>query len=138
MNWSATSIAEAIKGRRVYVIGNGGSYANAAHLANDLLSCGVRAFTMDASSLTATANDFGYETVFERWIENVGDQGDVLIALSGSGTSRNIVHAMEAAARKRMKAFLITDYLRSRDMQQSEEDQIVLAHELMRLLRDQG
>jgi len=52
------------KAKRVYIIGNGGSYANAQHIANDLIGCGIKAYTLDAASLTASANDFGFENVF--------------------------------------------------------------------------
>ena len=139
MNYSTTSIAERIKkANKVLLIGNGGSYANAAHIANDLLACGVPAFTLDAASLTASANDYGYETVFARWLSTVGSEGDLLIALSGSGRSPNILGAIHAAQMKKMDHILVTDYLRSQDMQQSEEEQIVLGHEVMRILRDAG
>ena len=129
-------LAEKVKrAKRVFLIGNGGSYANAAHIANDLLSVGVPAFTLDAATLTASANDYGYETVFARWIETVGSEGDLLVALSGSGTSKNIVDAIATARSKGMEAVLITNYLREKDMQASEEDQLVVGHELMRCLR---
>ena len=131
-----TLLLEKIKrAKRVYLIGNGGSYANAAHIANDLLSCGIKAYTLDAATLTALANDFGYESVFATWIEKLGEKGDLLIALSGSGTSSNILAAINQAIMKNMDFHLVTDYLRTRDMQQSEEDQLVLGHELMRALR---
>jgi D-sedoheptulose 7-phosphate isomerase len=123
------------KARRVYVVGNGGSYANASHIANDLLACGVRAYTLDPASLTRSANDQGYENVFSDWLSVVGEPGDLLIALSGSGTSSNIVKAIEEAAYIGMDSYLVTDYLQTRDMQQSEEDQLALGHELMRGLR---
>lgn len=128
--------AKVRKAKRIYLIGNGGSYANAMHIANDLISCGVRAFTLDPSTLTAIANDFGYEVAFSRWISTVGEEGDLLIALSGSGTSENIVRALEAARAKGMDTELVTDYLRTRDMQQSEEDQIRIGHDLMRAVRN--
>jgi len=121
--------------KRVYLIGNGGSYANAAHIANDLISVGVKAYILDAATLTAMANDFGYEGVFARWLQTLGEKGDLLIALSGSGTSKNIVAAIAAAEAIGMDTHLVTDYLRTRDMQQSEEDQIVLGHNLMRALK---
>jgi D-sedoheptulose 7-phosphate isomerase len=123
------------KARYVFLIGNGGSYANAQHIANDLIACGVKAFTADPATLTATANDYGYEKVFSTWLRVVGSRGDLLIALSGSGTSRNIVLAIDAAKSMGIDTHLVTDYLRTRDMQQSEEDQLVLGHELMRRLR---
>jgi len=124
------------KARRVYLIGNGGSYANAAHIGNDLLSCGIKAYTLDAAFLTATANDVAYEDIFARWIETLGEAGDLLIALSGSGTSKNITRAIRAAQMIGMHTHLVTHYLHGRDMQQSEEDQIVLGHELMRALKN--
>ena len=138
MNYSPTSIAKRIKkANRVFIVGNGGSYANAAHIVNDLLACGVPAFTLDAASLTASANDYGFETVFARWVSTVGCEGDLLIALSGSGRSPNILGAIDAAQMKGMDHILVTDYLTTMDMQQSEEEQIVLGHEVMRLLRAQ-
>ena len=124
------------RARRVYLIGNGGSYANAAHISNDLLSCGIKAYTLDAAILTAWANDIGYESIFATWLETVGEKGDLLIALSGSGTSPNILKALDTARTIGMEFHLVTDYLRTRDMQESEEDQLVIGHELMRALRD--
>lgn len=130
-----TLIEKVRAAKRVFIIGNGGSYANASHIANDLLACGIKASTMDAAALTAAANDFGYETVFSRWISTVGEEGDLLIALSGSGTSSNILKALEIAKIKGMETHLETDYLRSLDMQESEEAQIKVGHDLMRALR---
>ena len=123
------------KAKRVYVIGNGGSYANAMHMANDLLSVDIKAYTLDPATLTAFANDCGYENTFANWLSAVGEHGDLLIALSGSGKSKNIIAALFTAHAMGMDTHLVTDYLRTRDMQQSEEDQIVLGHELMRALR---
>ena len=57
---------------KVMIIGNGGSYANALHIANDLLSCGIAAYTMDPATLTAFANDFGYYSAFQKWISICG------------------------------------------------------------------
>lgn len=130
------TLAESVRrAGRVYIIGNGGSYANASHIANDLLSVGVKAYTLDPATLTAFANDYGYETVFARWLEVVGEEGDLLIALSGSGTSINIVDAIALAKSIGMETMLVTNYLREKDMQGSEEEQIVLGHRLMKELR---
>lgn len=121
--------------RRVYLIGNGGSHANAEHIANDLLSVGIKAFTPNTAFLTATANDKDYDSVFSRWLKVVAEKGDLLIALSGSGTSPNIVRAVRLAKRMGMDVELITDYLRTLDMQQSEEVQLTIGHEWMRCLK---
>ena len=131
-----TSLADACrKAKHVFIIGNGGSYANAVHICNDLLSVGVKAYTLDPATLTAIANDYAYEVVFARWLAVVGEEGDLLVALSGSGTSKNIVNAIVEAEKIGMETMLVTDYLRTRDMQQSEEDQIAWGHEAMRCLR---
>ena len=126
-------LSEAVKNaKRVYLIGNGGSFANAVHICNDLLSVGIKAYTLDPASLTASANDYGYETVFSRWLTVVGEPGDLLIALSGSGRSRNIQDAIRTAQSIGMSTQLWTNYLRDMDMQQSEEDQLVVGHQIMK------
>lgn len=123
-------LSEAVKAaRRVYIVGNGGSYANAAHMCNDLLEAGVKAYTLDAATLTAWANDYGYEQVFSRWIKRVGEPGDLLVALSGSGTSENILNACAAAHVIGMEIHRIFGAERGEGMQEAEEAQIKLGHE---------
>ena len=129
-------IAKIKRARRVYLIGNGGSYANAQHIANDLLSCGIRAFTLDPATLTAFANDYGYYKAFERWISIVGERGDLLVALSGSGKSPNILGALDAAERIGMDVHREFGAEQGFDMQTAEEHQIWLGHTLMRALKD--
>ena len=131
-----TSLLERIKkADRVFLIGNGGSYANAQHIANDLIACGITALTLDAATLTATANDFGYDFSFSRWISVCSKRGDLLIALSGSGTSRNILLAIKEAEAIGMDIHREFGAAHGVDMQASEERQIWLGHELMRALR---
>lgn len=120
--------------KRVYIIGNGGSYANAMHICNDLIACGVKAYTLDPASLTATANDFGFEYVFSRWLDVVAEKGDLLIALSGSGKSRNILRAIEHAERIGMDVERIFG-APLLDMQTAEEVQIQLGHKLRKELQ---
>ena len=123
------------KAGRVYIIGNGGSYANAIHIQNDLLACGVRAFTLDPATLTAFANDYGYAFVFERWLNVVGEKGDLLIALSGSGTSANILRGITVADRIGMDVERVFGAPKF-DMQTAEEMQLSIGHDLMKALRD--
>lgn len=125
-----TLLEKVTKATYVFLIGNGGSYANAMHVANDLLAVGVRAITLDPATLTAIANDHGYENVFAYWIKKIGQKGDLLIAFSGSGTSPNIVKALAEAHSLGLQTHLVTHYLKGRDMQESEEDQLVIGHEL--------
>lgn len=142
--------AELLKNaKRVLIVGNGGSFANAIHICNDFLLVGVKAMTLDPSTLTASANDFGYETVFERWIETHGEPGAILIALSGSGQSPNIRRALAMAKQKGMTTFGLfgayneldematADFLSlaGDDMQEAEEAQVAWGHEIMRSLK---
>jgi len=91
------------RGATIYTCGNGGSAANASHLAQDLSKGtrtrnGPRMRTVclcdNVSALTAWANDNGYETVFAQQLMTLGRQGDVLLAISGSGNSRNVLEAV--------------------------------------------
>lgn len=101
-------IAESLRnGGKVMFCGNGGSAADAQHLATEMVvrltgdmerpAIAALALTTDTSILTATANDYGYEFVFRRQIEALGNRGDVLIAISTSGKSPSILAAMAAA-----------------------------------------
>ena len=99
-------LVEAIAaGRKVLFAGNGGSAGDAQHLAGEFLSrlnydrapLPAIALTTDSSVLTAIGNDYGYERVFERQVLGLGVAGDVLIAISTSGRSPNILRAIEAA-----------------------------------------
>lgn len=96
------------KGNRVAVIGNGGSAAIASHVAVDLLkNAQIPALAFnDAAVLTCLSNDLGYETVFAKPIELLARKGDVLIAISSSGRSMNILKAVVMAAK--MKNTIIT------------------------------
>ncbi|MDE3201130.1 MAG: D-sedoheptulose 7-phosphate isomerase [Acidobacteriota bacterium] len=93
-------------GNKILWCGNGGSAADAQHLAAELVGrfrrerrgmAGV-ALTTDTSILTAVANDYGYDTIFERQVEAIGSAGDVLVGISTSGNSLNIANAIEKAS----------------------------------------
>ena len=120
------------RAKRVYIIGNGGSYANAHHLCNDLLSCGIRAYTIDPATLSAFANDSGWEYALARWLGVVGEPGDLLLAMSGSGRSENILLAIEQAKELGMAVYKIFGNERGEDMQHAEESQLILGHEVYR------
>lgn len=105
---SATLILEAVeRGNKVIWIGNGGSAAESQHLSAELVGrfrinrrpIASIALTTDTSVLTAIGNDFGYEDVFARQVEALAQKGDVVIAISTSGKSPNIVRAMGTANR---------------------------------------
>ena len=86
------------KGRKVMFVGNGGSASIASHQATDYLkNGGMRALAFnDAAMLTCVSNDLGYERVFEKQVAMLADPGDVLIAISSSGKSENILRAVAA------------------------------------------
>ncbi len=96
-------------GGRVYVLGNGGSAADAQHIAAELVgrfkqhgrpALPAMALTTDTSALTAISNDYGFEEVFARQVEALVREGDVVWALSVSGSSPNIIKAVKAAKRQ--------------------------------------
>src|SRR5882757_9477149 len=92
-------------GNKVLIAGNGGSAGDAQHIAGEFLSrlnfdrnpLPAIALTTDSSVLTAIGNDYGFDKVFERQVRGIGRPGDVLIAISTSGRSPNIIVALEAA-----------------------------------------
>ena len=93
------------QGQRIYLCGNGGSAADAQHIAAELIGRFVNhrralpaiALTTDTSALTAIGNDYGYDEVFSRQVEGLCREGDVLIAISTSGNSDNVLKAVDAA-----------------------------------------
>ncbi len=95
-------------GRTILLAGNGGSAADAQHIAAELVGrfaynrpgLAAVALTTDTSALTAIANDYGFERVFARQVEALGRRGDLLIAISTSGRSPNVIAALQAARAK--------------------------------------
>jgi D-sedoheptulose 7-phosphate isomerase len=89
-------------GKKILLVGNGGSAADAQHIAAELVGRFLKrrkglaaiALTTDTSAITAISNDFGFEKVFSRQVEALGHEGDVLIAISTSGNSENIIQAV--------------------------------------------
>lgn len=93
---------------KILIAGNGGSAAGAQHIAAELIGrfekqrpgMAAIALTTDTSAITAIANDFGYDNVFSRQIEGLGNAQDIFIGISTSGNSANIVNAVDAAKKK--------------------------------------
>ena len=114
---AAAAIVEALtRGGKVLLFGNGGSAADAQHVAAELVGRFERvrrpfaaiALSADTSVLTAISNDDGYERVFTRQIEALARDGDVVVAITTSGRSPNVVHALEAAAQRGLRAIGVT------------------------------
>ena len=113
---AASLMSEAILvGNKILSCGNGGSHCDAMHFAEELTGRyrenrqALPAIAIsDPSHISCVSNDFGYEYVFSRYIEGLGNKGDVLLGLSTSGNSKNIILAFEAAKEKGMKTVALT------------------------------
>lgn len=114
---SGQIICEALaSNRKILLCGNGGSAADAQHIAAELVGCYEKqrrswpaiALTTDTSALTAVSNDLGYEQVFARQVAGLAQAGDVLIAISTSGKSKNVLRAAEQARELGCKIIALT------------------------------
>jgi len=150
-----------IEKRNVFICGNGGSAANALHLANDLHygigACGpepkipglrVEALSANTGIITCLANDTGYDNIYAHQLEVNAQSGDLLIVLSGSGNSSNVLRAIEAAKRLGLRSYAIvafnggrckdkadqTVHFRINDMQVAEDVQMIVGHMCMQWL----
>src|SRR6185369_5488862 len=113
---AAKVIAESINsGGKVISCGNGGSHCDAMHFAEELTGKyrenrrAIPALSIsDPTHISCVSNDYGYEFIFSRYIEALGNRGDVLLGLSTSGNSMNIIRAAEAAKEKGMKVIILS------------------------------
>lgn len=144
-------------GRQVFFCGNGGSAGNAIHLANDFVygiakrtGGGLRAVALSANPavMTCLANDVGYEHIYSEQLAVMANEGDLLVVLSGSGNSPNIVAAIDCATARKVKSYAILGYgggqakeradvaihFPVNDMQIAEDLQLVVGHMLMQWL----
>lgn len=105
-------------GNHIWIAGNGGSAATASHFATDLSRCSnskgapVRGISLCDNSglITAIGNDFGFDYIFSRQLNNAAVEGDLLVVLSASGNSRNLLVAMECAKAKGVKVLALTGF----------------------------
>jgi len=111
------ALASALKsGRKALACGNGGSAADSQHFAAELVGRFERerpglpgiALTVDSSALTAIANDYDFDRVFSKQVEALGNPGDVLLAISTSGNSKNVIEAMKAAQARGLVVIALT------------------------------
>ncbi len=144
-------------GANVWICGNGGSAANAAHWANDFIypiaksaPKGIRitALTANPAVVTCLGNDIGYDLIFSRQLHTFSASGDILIVLSGSGNSPNILRALETGQELGLKSFAILGFdggkaaaladvpllFHVNDMQVAEDAQMVVCHALVKAL----
>ncbi len=146
-----------VQKKQVFFCGNGGSAGNAIHLANDFLygiakrpggGLRVNALSANPAVITCLANDIGYDRIYSEQLSVLANPGDVLVVLSGSGNSPNIVAALEQAKSMNVKSYAILGFTGGRckeladvpihfdvdDMQISEDLQLVVGHMLMQWL----
>ena len=114
---AANMMVEAlIRGNKILSCGNGGSAGDAQHFSSELLnryerdrpSLPAMALTTDSSTITSIANDYSYDEVFSKQVRALGQPGDILLAISTSGNSRNVINAMEAALARDMTIVTLT------------------------------
>jgi len=142
-----------INSNHIYFVGNGGSAGNGQHLANDFVygatkgSKGLKVSSMAANTsvVTCLANDIGYDQIFSHQVSTFCDEGDILVLLSGSGNSPNVVSACEQAKALGVETIAITGFdggklkeladisihTRVDDMQVSEDLQLIIFHMIM-------
>ena len=143
--------------RQVFFCGNGGSAGNAVHLANDFLygiakktggGLKVQALSANSAVMTCLANDIGYDSIFSEQLAVQAQAGDLLIALSGSGNSPNIIRAIEQAKVMNVKSYAILGFTGGKckeladvpihfpihDMQIAEDMQLIVGHMMMQWL----
>jgi D-sedoheptulose 7-phosphate isomerase len=147
-------------GNKLLLCGNGGSAADCQHIATELMirlshhiqrpALPAIALTTDTSNLTAGGNDIGFENVFARSVEGLGNKGDVLFSISTSGNSPNIIKAVDSAHNKKMKVigFLggnggklkdlvdLPIIIPSSNVQRIQEGHITIAHIIVELVED--
>ncbi len=157
INEVAHLLIEALElGGKILIFGNGGSAADSQHIAAELVgkllvkrrALPAIALTTDTSALTALANDFGYEVVFQRQVEALGQKGDVAVGISTSGHSPNVLLAVQTAHDRGMKTVALTgrdggplskvvDYsitVPSDSTQRIQESHITIGHILCELI----
>ena len=114
---AANMMVEAlIRGNKILSCGNGGSAGDAQHFSSELLnryerdrpSLPAMALTTDSSTITSIANDYSYDEIFSKQVRALGQPGDILLAISTSGNSRNVINAMEAALSRDMTIVALT------------------------------
>ena len=130
-----TTLAKLIKNANfVYICGNGGSASTANHFAQDLVKiAGIKAISLCANEaiVMAYANDNGYENIFSYQLSVFANKGDLLITISGSGTSLNIVHANNYADWKEIDRYAFPTMLELNcSMQEAENEHLKLAHQV--------
>ncbi len=109
-------MVDAIKtGNKIISCGNGGSMCDAMHFAEELSGRfrenrkPIAALSIsDASHISCVGNDYGYDEIFSRYVEAIGQKGDVLLAISTSGNSKNVIRAIEVAKNKQIKVVALT------------------------------
>ena len=129
------------KGFKTILAGNGGSAADAQHIAAELVgrygfdrpSIPSLALTTDTSNLTAIGNDYGYDAIFSRQLEGMGQEGDIFIGISTSGNSQNLINAFESAQKKNILTVALVGKDGGKMAQMADIALIVPSHETPRI-----
>jgi len=119
----------------VFTAGNGGSASTAEHFSNDLFSCGAGAVCLNSNTsiMTMLANDFGYDQVFSKQLDVMAEPCDLLVVFSCSGTSPNILKALETA--NDIGMHIITYFGDGGSYEEIENEHLVICHEIKEALK---
>jgi D-sedoheptulose 7-phosphate isomerase len=150
-------IATHKKNRSIFICGNGGSGANANHISNDLMlgftskKIGFKFLSLNSNNsvVTCIGNDLGYDKIFSHQLKILGREEDLLIVLSGSGNSKNIINVINIAKKMKIKSFAILGFsggiakkicdfyhhTNIKDMQVSEDVQMIIMNFIMRNIK---
>lgn len=126
-------LIELIKEARfIWIVGNGGSAATAEHFATDLVKKGYRAIALSSNTsvITMIANDYGYDWIFGKQLEIYGNETDLLITISCSGTSKNIRDAETVAENRGMNIYSFETFGKIKDYGKLEDKHLKFAHEV--------
>lgn len=120
----------------VFVCGNGGSASTAEHFTNDLFSKGIKAICLNSnvSIMTMIGNDFSYKKIFSKQLEVLASPNDLLVTISCSGTSPNVVEAVKVAEKKYMKVFEFEPFTKDRNYEKLENRHLQLVHRVKKEL----
>lgn len=156
----AVIIVDALRaGKKILICGNGGSAADSQHIAAEFIgrfqkerqALAAIALNTDTSILTALSNDYGFDVIFSRQVEALGNQGDIFLGISTSGNSRNVVKAMEVAKQRGMATMALTGQgggklgeiadiflaVPSNITARIQESHIIMAHVICELVEEQ-
>lgn len=125
------------RGNHIWICGNGGSSCEASHLSEELISSGFPAIALnDPNVITALANDFSYKDIFSKYIKAVGQPNDLLLCLTTSGESLNIIKAIRTAKNMGLKVIIFSTNIDLKlNTPRTQEKHLSMIHEIHEIVK---